>query len=312
MNSFFDEIGVEKPIIQAGMVWCSGSKLAVAVCKSGALGCVGAGSMPPEVLKEHLTAMQQAKVGTYAVNLPLFYHRIEEQLDLIEHFKVPVVITSAGSPALYTDRLKAIGCRVIHVVSSLKFALKAQAAGVDAVVAEGFEAGGHNGREENTSWVLAELLRNKLSIPFILAGGMYSGASLAAAKCFGASGIQVGSRFAVCVESSAHAVYKQKVVEAREGDTALILKELMPVRLLKTHFYEDIQSAYEHHADASTLQKLLGKGRSKSGIFEGDLEQGELEIGQISARIEAVETAQEIVDSIYTDYLNILGKRMEG
>ena len=217
MKLFFEEIGVKYPVIQAGMVWCSGSKMAIAVCQAGALGCVGAGSMPPEMLEQHLIKMQAAKIEVYAVNLPLFYHRIEEQIALLEKFKVPVVITSAGSPRLYTARLKKAGAKVLHVVSSLKFALKSEEAGVDAVVAEGFEAGGHNGREENTTWVLAELLRNKLNIPFILAGGMYSGASLAAAKCFGAEGIQVGSRFAVCKESSAHAIYKQKIVEAKEG-----------------------------------------------------------------------------------------------
>ncbi len=308
MKSFFVDLGVEKPIIQAGMVWCSGSKLAIAVCQSGALGCIGAGSMPPEVLEQHLLKMQEAKVKVYAVNLPLFYHRIQEQLALIERYNVPVIITSAGSPSLFTQRLKKNGARVLHVVSSLKFALKAQDAGVDAVVAEGFEAGGHNGREENTSWVLAELLRNKLSVPFILAGGMYSGASLAAAKCFGAIGIQVGSRFAACKESSAHAIFKQKVIDAQEGDTVLTLKELMPVRLLKTDFYSDIQAAYADKADLETLKSLLGKGRSKKGIFEGDLEQGEMEIGQIAARIDAEESAAEIVQSIHTEYLNIVNK----
>lgn len=305
MNYLFEELGVEIPVIQAGMVWCSGSKLAIEVCKAGALGCIGAGSMPPEILEEHLKRITDANIKVYAVNLPLFYHRIEEQLQLVEKFKVPVIITSAGNPNLYTERLKKAGSKVFHVVSSLKFALKSQMAGVDAVVAEGYEAGGHNGREENTTWVLAELLRNKLTIPFFLAGGMYSGASLAAARCFGADGIQIGSRFAVCQESSAHDVFKSKVIEAKEGDTSLTLKELMPVRLLKTPFYKSIQEAYLKNSSVDEMRDLLGKGRSKLGIFEGDLENGEFEIGQIAARIQKCESAKDIVNSVYQEYLEI-------
>lgn len=308
MKSFFKEIGVDCPVIQAGMVWCSGSKLALAVCKAGALGCIGAGSMPPEVLELHLQKIQSANVGVYAVNLPLFYHRIAEQVALLEKYKVPVVISSAGNPNLYTQRLKSYGAKVVHVVSSLKFALKSQNAGVDAIVAEGFEAGGHNGREENTTWVLAELLRNTLEVPFILAGGMYSGASLAAAKCFGADGIQVGSRFAACKESSAHDIFKQKIVEAIEGDTALTLKELMPVRLLKTPFYSEVLKAYEQGATAAELSDLLGKGRSKLGVFEGDVQSGEFEIGQIAAKIQSIESAANIVNSIRSEYSNLTQK----
>jgi enoyl-[acyl-carrier protein] reductase II len=305
MNSFFTDLGIEKPIIQAGMVWCSGSNLAIAVCKSGALGCVGAGSMAPEILEEHLGKMKSVGVSVYAVNLPLFYHRIDEQIALLEKYRVPVVITSAGSPALYTNRLKQYGAKVVHVVSSLKFALKSQKAGVDAVVAEGFEAGGHNGRDETTSWVLAELFRNKLTIPFILAGGMYSGASLAAAKCFGAAGIQIGSRFAACKESSAHSVYKNQVLAAKEGDTVLTLKELMPVRLLKTPFYDKVRKAYDDNVDQEGLQNILGNGRSRLGVFEGDIDEGEFEIGQIAANISSIESASEIVNSVYDEYLKL-------
>lgn len=291
------------------MVWCSGYKLATAVSKSGALGCIGAGSMPPDVLNEHLSKIKKQNIGAFAVNLPLFYHRIEEQVALIKKHKVPIVITSAGNPNTYTSYFKSLGIKVIHVVSSLKFALKAQDAGVDAVVAEGFEAGGHNGREENTTWVLAELLQNSLTIPFFLAGGMYSGASLAAAKCFGAEGIQVGSRFTVCNESSAHKIFKEAIINANEGDTELTLKALVPVRLLKTDFYKSVKSAIDNNATKEQLIELLGKGRSKKGIFEGDTTEGELEIGQISAKINKHESAEGIVKSIISEYDAILKTR---
>lgn len=306
MKSFFEEIGVKIPVIQAGMVWCSGQKLARAVSKAGALGCIGAGSMPPEVLELHLSKMKDANVACYAVNVPLFYHRVEEQMALIEKYNVPVVITSAGSPKSFTQRLKDSGAKVMHVVSSLKFAEKSQDAGADAVIAEGYEAGGHNGREQTTSWVLGELLRNALDIPFLLAGGMYSGASLAAAKSFGADGIQVGSRFATCLESSAHEMFKKAVVQSLEGDTDLTLKELMPVRLLKSPFYTKIIQHYTKNASADELKLLLGKGRSKKGIFEGDWENGEFEIGQIAAKINAIESAADIVTDIWSDYQNIV------
>lgn len=305
MKSFLNTLGIAIPVIQAGMVWCSGHKLAKAVSKSGALGCIGAGSMPPEILDIHLSKMAAENL-TFAVNLPLFYSRIDEQIELVKKYKVPIVISSAGSPSKYTEALQSSGIKVMHVVSSLKFALKAQAAGADAVIAEGFEAGGHNGRDENTTWVLAELLKDSLSIPFFLAGGMFSGASLAAAKCFGAEGIQVGSRFAVCKESSAHDIFKDVVMNAKEGDTELTLKELMPVRLLKTAFYEKIQRAQENNLSVEMLRELLGKGRSKKGIFEGNLEEGELEIGQISAKINKIESAETIVKSIVSEYTELV------
>ena len=306
MKTIFEAIGVKIPVIQAGMVWCSGQELARTVSEAGALGCIGAGSMPPEVLDVHLKKITANKNLVFAVNLPLFYHRIEEQIALIEKYKVPVVITSAGSPKAYTQRLKDSGATVMHVVSSLKFAEKSQEAGVDAVIAEGFEAGGHNGREQTTSWVLGELLRNALDIPFLLAGGMYSGASLAAAKSFGAEGIQVGSRFAVCRESSAHQIFKEAVLKSTEGDTELTLKELMPVRLLKSPFYNEIVAQYALNADADRLKKLLGKGRSRKGIFEGDWDNGEFEIGQIAAKIHSIEGAADVVSSIWNDYQNIV------
>ena len=307
MNYLKEIFDIKYPIIQAGMVWCSGWKMATAVSKCGGLGVIGAGSMPPEVLEEHLLEMKNSGL-VYAVNLPLFYSKIEEQIELLQKYKVPIVISSAGSPSKYIGRFKKFDAKVFHVVSSLKFALKAQEAGVDAIIAEGFEAGGHNGKEENTSWVLLELLRGKLSIPYFIAGGMFSGASLAAAQSFGASGIQVGTRFACSQESSAHKVYKQNAISATEGDTALTLKELMGVRLLKTPFYNEVKLAYEQGANQEALLKLLGKGRSKAGIFEGNLDKGEFEIGQIAAKVNKIESCKEIIDDIMTDYYQIKDK----
>jgi len=303
MNSRITELlQIKYPIVQAGMVWCSGWELAVAVSNSGGFGIIGAGSMPPEVLEIHLQNMSQSGVKSFGVNLPLFYSRVEEQLVLIERYKVPVVFTSAGSPALYTPRLKALGIKVVHVVSSLKFALKAQGTGVDAIVAEGFEAGGHNGREELTTLVLLEILRGKLNIPVIAAGGIASGAAIAAAFALGAEGVQIGSLFAVSEESSAHQHFKDAVLKADENATSLTLKELTPVRLLKNKLYEKFQKAYTNKAGVEELKSILGKGKSKLGIFEGDIINGELEIGQISACITKIQPVSTIMQNLITEY----------
>ncbi len=294
---------IKTPIVQAGMVWCSGWKLGSAVSLNGGLGIIGAGSMSLDVLEEHLGMMAEVcKDQSWGVNIPLFYHSVEKQIELCEKYNAPVIITSAGNPKQFTTRLKSKGIKVIHVVSSLKFALKAQDAGVDAVVAEGFEAGGHNGREETTTLCLLESLYGQLDIPVIAAGGMATGRAMAAAFCLGAEGIQVGSRFAAATESSAHKVFKQAVVNAKEGDTKLTLKELTPVRLLKTPFYQKVEEAYAKDASVEELRTLLGKGRSRKGIFEGDLDEGELEIGQISAVIDKVESAQEILEGIISEF----------
>ncbi len=284
------------------MVWCSGWKLASAVSNAGGLGIIGAGSMNPELLDEHLTKCNQATDRPFGVNLPLLYSKVDEQLENIIKHKVPIVCTSAGNPGQYTKFLKDNGITVIHVVSSLKFALKAQAAGVDAIVAEGFEAGGHNGREETTTLCLLELLRGKLDIPVIAAGGIASGRSMLAAMILGAEGVQVGSRFAAATESSAHQQFKEYMIQAGEGATTLTLKELTPVRMMKNHFYQEILEAYSRNASPEELNSLLGKGRSRKGILEGDLHEGELEIGQIVANIDKIQTSKEIIEEMVTEY----------
>lgn len=299
MNKRFTEIfGINYPLIQAGMVWCSGYKLASAACNAGILGVLGAGSMNLDVLIYHIGKMKALGHKSFAVNLPLLYRHIDEQIELIIENEVPVVITSAGNPAKYTQRFKSAGIKVMHVVSSEKFALKAQQAGVDAVIAEGFEAGGHNGREETTSMVLLQQLMHKLDIPLVAAGGFSTGASVAAAFIMGAEAVQIGSRFAASVESSAHVNFKQAVAQAKEGDTILTLKELAPVRLLKNHFFDQLQQLYAECPEKEALQDLLGKGRARQGIFEGNLTEGELEIGQISSVINQSETVQQIVDDV--------------
>lgn len=295
-------LGIEKPIIQAGMVWCSGWKLASAVSREGALGVIGAGSMNAELLDHHLGSMHQNGQPHFAVNLPLLYTKLEDQLTLILKHRVPIVITSAGNPALHTKRLKAEGIRVIHVVSSTKFALKAQDAGVDAIVAEGFEAGGHNGREETTTLCLLEDLYGKLDIPVIAAGGIATGRAMLATQILGAEGFQIGTLFAAALESSAHPLFKQLLIDSREGATQLTLKELTPVRMIKNAFFSEIQKAYQNGASIEDLQQLLGKGRSRRGILEGDLENGELEIGQIVSVIERIEPAAAIIDRLMREY----------
>lgn len=292
---------IKIPIIQGGMVWCSGWKLASAVSNAGGLGLIGAGSMYPAVLRTHIQKCKLATDQPFGVNLPLLYPDIDQHVQTIIDEGVKIVFTSAGNPSTWTKLLQSHGITVVHVVSSVKFALKAQEAGVNAIVAEGFEAGGHNGRDETTTFCLIPAVSKVMTIPVIAAGGIGSDKAILAAFALGAEGVQVGSRFAVAKESSAHQLYKEQVIQAQEGDTVLTLKKLTPVRLLKNKFYQDIQKAEEAGADKATLQTLLGKGRSKKGIFEGDVVEGELEIGQVSAHIEAIESAETIIKSLWDD-----------
>ena len=300
--------GIKYPLIQAGMVWCSGWELASAVSESGGLGIIGAGSMYPEVLKQHIQKCKKATHRPFAVNLPLLYPSIEAHVQTILDEKVPIVFTSAGSPKKWTSLFKKHGVKVVHVVSNVIFAQKSEAAGVDAVVAEGFEAGGHNGREETTSMCLVPLIAEAVNIPVIAAGGIGSGKSMAAAFALGAEGVQIGSRFVATPESSAHIDFKNAIVNAKEDSTRLTLKELTPVRLLKNKFYNDIQTAYVNQASNEELKALLGKGRAKKGMFEGDMNEGELEIGQVSSAIQEIKPAQEIVMEIMEDFYKTLSK----
>ena len=300
--------GIKYPLIQAGMVWCSGWELASAVSESGGLGIIGAGSMYPEVLKQHIQKCKKATHRPFAVNLPLLYPSIEAHVQTILDEKVPIVFTSAGSPKKWTSLFKKHGVKVVHVVSNVIFAQKSEAAGVDAVVAEGFEAGGHNGREETTTLCLVPLIAEAVNIPVIAAGGIGSGKSMAAAFALGAEGVQIGSRFVATPESSAHIDFKNAIVNAKEDSTRLTLKELTPVRLLKNKFYNDIQTAYVNQASNEELKALLGKGRAKKGMFEGDMNEGELEIGQVSSAIQEIKPAQEIVMEIMEDFYKTLSK----
>lgn len=293
---------IELPIIQAGMVWASGWKLASAVSNAGGLGIIGAGSMYPEVLKEHIIKCKSATDKPFGVNLPLLYPDIDKHIQTIIEQKVPVVFTSAGNPKIWTPLLKQHGITVVHVVSSSKFALKAQEAGCDAVVAEGFEAGGHNGREETTTLVLIPAVSQVVSIPVIAAGGIATGRQMLAAMVLGADGVQVGSRFVCSEEASSHPAFKQAIVEAKEGDTMLSLKKTVPVRLLKNAFFEQVKQAEWAGATEEQLNALLGRGRAKKGMFEGQLEEGELEIGQVSALIHDIKPAAAIVQEIWNEY----------
>lgn len=294
--------GIRYPIIQAGMVWCSGWRLASAVSNAGGLGIIGAGSMNAELLREHILKCQAATSYPFAVNLPLLYSGIDKLIEVVVEHGVRIVFTSAGNPATWTPHLKSHGLTVVHVVSSSKFARKAEASGVDAVVAEGFEAGGHNGREETTTFVLVPLVRASVNIPVIAAGGIGSGSAMLAAEALGADGFQIGSLFAASHESSAHEAFKNKVRNSEEGDTVLTLKQLTPVRLLKNTFYNRVVEAELRGASKEELVTLLGKRRSKLGIFDGDLDEGELEIGQIAAAIRANKSASEIVEELWRDY----------
>lgn len=294
--------GIQYPIVQAGMIWCSGWRLASAVSNAGGLGIIGAGSMYPEVLRDHVRKCRAATDRPFAVNLPMLYPDIEQHMATIAEEKVPIVFTSAGNPAAWTGWLKERGVKVVHVVSSVRFARKAETAGVDAVVAEGFEAGGHNGREETTTLVLVPMVRDAVRIPVIAAGGISDGRSMLAAMALGADAVQVGSRFVCSDESSAHPAFKQRITDAGEGDTLLTLKELTPVRLLRNGFFDQVQQAYSKGASVEELRSLLGRGRAKRGMFEGDLVEGELEIGQVSGRISNVMPAARIVEEFMQEY----------
>lgn len=303
MNNRITQLfNIDYPIIQAGMIWASGWRLASAVSNAGGLGLIGSGSMYPEVLREHIRKCKSATSKPFGVNVPLLYPDIEKHINVIIEEEVPVVFTSAGNPKNWTGILKAKGIKVVHVVSSSKFALKAQDAGCDAVVAEGFEAGGHNGREETTTMVLIPAVCAAVNIPVIAAGGIATGRQMLASMVLGADGVQIGSRFVASEEASSHFNFKEAVVHAAEGDTMLMLKQLTPVRLLKNEFFKQVQQAEQQHASADELQQLLGKGRAKKGMFEGKLEEGELEIGQVSALIKSIQPAATIVKEIYDEF----------
>lgn len=293
---------IQYPIIQAGMIWCSGWELASAVSNAGGLGIIGSGSMYPDVLKAHVRKCKAATDKPFAVNTPLLYPDIDKHVQTIIEEKVPIVFSSAGNPKTWTPVLKEHGIKVVHVVSSVKFARKVEDAGCDAVVAEGFEAGGHNGREETTTMCLVPLVADAVDIPVIAAGGIGSGRAMLAAMALGAEGVQIGSRFAASAESSAHDHFKQAIVKAGEGDTELSLKQLTPVRLIKNTFYLHVKDAETKGASKEELAELLGRGRAKKGMFEGDMEEGELEIGQVSAGINEVLPAAEILQNIWKEY----------
>ncbi len=293
---------IEYPIIQAGMIWASGWRLASAVSNAGGLGIIGAGSMYPDVLREHIQKCQKATQKPFGVNVPMLYPDLNEIMEIIVETGVKIVFTSAGNPKTWTSYFKEKGITVVHVVSSLKFALKSQEAGVDAIVAEGFEAGGHNGRDETTTLTLIPSVKEQLNIPIIAAGGIATGRAMLAVMILGADGVQVGSRFVASEEASSHELFKQKVVEAGEGDTQLTLKELAPVRLIKNKFYKDIQEAYAKGASIAELKEVLGRARAKRGMFEGDMEEGELEIGQVSALIHDIKPAAQIVEDMMQEF----------
>jgi enoyl-[acyl-carrier protein] reductase II len=301
-NKICSLLGIKYPLIQGGMIWCAGWELAAAVSNAGGLGLLGAGSMYPEVLDEQIAKCKAATNKPFGVNLPLLYPNIEAHIATIIKHKVPIVFTSAGNPKTWTETLHKEGIKVVHVVSSVKFALKAEAAGVDAVVAEGFEAGGHNGRDETTTLCLIPMVRKAIGIPLIAAGGIGDGRAMLAVMNLGADGAQVGSRFVASIESSAHANFKNAVIASQEGDTLLTLKELTPVRLLRNPFFEELMAAYQHGASAAALATLLGRGRAKKGMFEGDLHAGELEIGQIAGNFESIMPAGAIVQEFITDF----------
>ena len=297
-NRICELFNIDLPLIQAGMIWCSGWELASAVSNAGGLGIIGSGSMYPEILEQQIISCKAATTKPFAVNLPMLYPDSDKHIATIIKHKVPIVFTSAGNPSIWTSHLKSHGIIVVHVVSSLKFALKAEEAGVDAVVAEGFEAGGHNGRDETTTMCLVPMVAKKINIPLIAAGGIATGRAMLAAMNLGADAVQVGSRFVASVEASAHINFKNAVINSNEGDTLLTLKELTPVRLLKNKFAELVSNAYENGANTNELKELLGKGRAKKGMFEGDLANGELEIGQVSALLDTILPAEEIIAEI--------------
>ncbi len=301
-NRITNLFGIRYPIIQAGMVWVSGHKLASAVSNAGGLGLIGAGSMYPDVLREHIRKCKKETQKPFGVNIPLFYPDLEEILKIILEEQVRIVFTSAGNPKLYTKELQDEGICVTHVVSSVKFAMKAQDAGVDAIVAEGFEAGGHNGREETTTFTLIPMVKKAIDLPLLAAGGIASGSGMLAAMALGADGVQIGSRFVASNESSAHSNFKNKVLMTKDGDTHLTLKELTPVRLIKNPFYDKVEELYKNNASKEELKALLGRARAKLGMFEGDLDEGELEIGQIAGLIDEIKPAADIVSDLIEEF----------
>lgn len=308
-NRITELFNIEYPLIQAGMIWCSGWKLAAAVSNAGGLGIIGSGSMYPSVLEEHLIKCKAATNKPFAVNIPMLYPDIDKHIETVIKYKVPIVFMSAGNPKTWTPILKENGITVVHVVASAKFAQKAEAAGVDAVVAEGFEAGGHNGFDETTTFTLIPNVVKNVNIPVVAAGGIGTGAGMLAAMNLGADAVQIGSRFVASEESSAHINFKNSVIEAKEGDTKLTLKELVPVRLIKNEFYKQVEDAYLRQAEIPELKELLGRGRAKKGMFEGDLVEGELEIGQISGIIDEILPAAKIVEEIITDFKKSLAEQ---
>ena len=301
-NKITQLFNIEYPVIQGGMIWVSGWKLASAVSNAGGLGLIGAGSMYPEVLREHIQKCKKATNKSFGVNVPMLYPDIEKIMDIIIEEGVKIVFTSAGNPKIWTSFLKEKGITVVHVVSSVKFALKAEAAGVDAVVCEGFEAGGHNGREETTTFTLIPMVKEQVGIPVLAAGGIASGKGMLAAMVLGADGVQIGSRFVATEESSAHQNFKNMIIDAKDGDTHLTLKELAPVRLLKNKFYQEVQELYQQNPSKDQLKELLGRARAKKGMFEGDLEDGELEIGQIAGLIHNIKPAKIVLEEIIEEY----------
>jgi len=306
-----DLFNIDYPIIQAGMVWCSGWELASAVSNSGGLGIIGSGSMYPDVLNVQIEKCKKATKNNFAVNIPLLYPNVSEHIDTVIKHQVPIVFTSAGNPKTWTQKLQKNGIIVVHVVSNLQFALKSKDAGVDAIVAEGFEAGGHNGLDENTTFCLLPLLKKHIDIPLIAAGGIGSGATMFAAMSLGAEAVQIGTRFVLSNESSAHVNFKKAVLEAKDGDTILTLKEITPVRLIKNKFFQKLQNAYFENKSVLELKKILGKGRAKKGMFEGDIDDGELEIGQISSYLDSIKPAKEIIKEIVNDFFTTRDKLNE-
>ncbi|MCO6495453.1 MAG: nitronate monooxygenase [Bacteroidetes bacterium] len=294
--------GIRYPIIQGGMIWNSGWELASAVSNHGGLGLIGSGSMYPHILEEHIQKCKKATQKPFGVNLPLIYPQVNDHIDIIIKEGIKIVFSSAGNPAKWTPLFKEHGIKVVHVVANTKFAIKSEESGVDAIVAEGFEAGGHNGREETTTMCLVPLVKKVTTLPLIAAGGIGSGRAMAAAMALGADGVQVGSRFAASKESSGHTRFKERIIESKDGDTMLTLKELIPVRLLHNGFFEKVQQAYTRGASKEELQELLGRGRAKKGMFEGDLEEGELEIGQISALFDSIDSVEDIMKSFVSEY----------
>tara|TARA_R110002073_G_scaffold8207_1_gene45634 strand:- start:77201 stop:78133 length:933 start_codon:yes stop_codon:yes gene_type:complete len=301
-NKITELFNIQHPVVQGGMIWVSGWKLASAVSNAGGLGLIGSGSMYPEVLREHIQKCKKATDKPFGVNVPMLYPQIQEIMDIIVEEGVKIVFTSAGNPKTWTSFLKEKGITVVHVVSSVKFALKSEAAGVDAVVCEGFEAGGHNGREESTTFTLIPMVKEQVNIPVIAAGGIGNGRGMLAAMVLGADGVQIGSRFAATIESSAHDNFKKTIIDVKDGDTHLTLKELAPVRLVKNNFYQQVQELYQQNPTVDQIKELLGRARAKKGMFEGDLVNGELEIGQIAGIIHEIKPAKQVLEEIIEEF----------